>query len=256
MLQDEGKKEEYAERTRQLLEEGEGDESLGEWERVSKVMVRAAKEVCGESERGVANPWVIGHEEEIDEMMARVNAAVDERNECVTALNARRRLRTRVRRNAGLREDVWMMALAVRVTRAKAKVREARKEVRRFTRRLERRWWQERIEECREACDRGRIGDMYKCLQKIGSKGRKAPESSRITVGVFKEHFERVSKDRYEEEPSVIARVVGRVEDLREDERAKSANEKLNAVPEREEIERALKEMKDSSPREDGVRLR
>ena len=58
---------------------------------------------------GVFNPWVIDHEEEIGEMMARVNAAVDERNEWVTAMNARRRLRTRVRRNANLREDFWMM---------------------------------------------------------------------------------------------------------------------------------------------------
>ena len=256
MLQDEEKKEEYAERTRQLLEEDEGDERLGDWEKVSRVMVRAAKEVCGESERGVSNPWVIGHEEEIEELMARVNAAVDERNECVTAMNARRRLRTRVRRNSNLREDVWMMALVVRVTRAKAKVREARKEVRRLTRRLERRWWQDRIEECKEACERGRIGDMYKSLRKIGTKGRKAPESNRITVGEFKVHFEKVSRDRYEEEPSVIARAIARVEDLRGDGKAKMANEKLNAVPERVEIEMAMKEMKDSSPGEDGVRLR
>ena len=45
VLQDEGNKEEYAERTRQLLEEGEWNESVGEWEKVSEVMVRAAKEV-------------------------------------------------------------------------------------------------------------------------------------------------------------------------------------------------------------------
>ena len=78
----------------------------------------------------------------------------------------------------------------------------------------------ERIEECRDSCERGRIGDMYKCLRKIGMKGAKAPESSGLTVREFKEHFEWVSKERYEENPSVKARVIDKVNDLREDERA------------------------------------
>ena len=38
------------------------------------------------------------------------------------------------------------------------------------------------------------------------------------------------------------------VNDLRGEERARRGNEKLNLVPERDEIERALKDMKDSSP--------
>ena len=78
-------------------------------------------------------------------------------------------------------------ALVALATRAKAKVREAKKEARRFTRTLERRWWQDRVEECNVACDWGRVGEMYECLQKIGMKGRRAPESSRITVGAFKD---------------------------------------------------------------------
>ena len=68
----------------------------------------------------------------------------------------------------------------------------------------------------------------------------------------FKEHFERVSRERYEENP----RVVERVNDLRIDGRARRANEMLNVLPERMEIERAMNEMRDSSPRKDGVRLR
>ena len=46
VLQDENKRDEYAERTRVLLNESETNERMGEWERVSEVMVRAAKEVC------------------------------------------------------------------------------------------------------------------------------------------------------------------------------------------------------------------
>ena len=36
-------------------------------------------------------------------------------------------------------------------------------------------------------------------------KGAKAPESEGLTLREFKEHFMRVSKDRYWEDPSVIA---------------------------------------------------
>ena len=46
---------------------------------------------------------------------------------------------------------------------------------------------------------------MYKCLKKIGTKGCKAQYSSKKTVDVFKEHLERVSKERCEEVSSVKA---------------------------------------------------
>ena len=155
-------------------------------------MVKAALAVCGRSERGVLNPWVIGHEEELGEMTTRVNEAVNVRNDCMNALNNRRRLRARTARNARLRGDMWMTELEDRLTEAKTRVRQARKAVKRFLRRIETSWWEERIRECREACDRGRIGDMYKSLRKIGTKGSKAPESSMITVREFKEHFESI----------------------------------------------------------------
>ena len=114
----------------------------------------------------------------------------------------------------------------------------------------------ERINECKDACERGRIGDMYKCLRKIGTKGVKACESGTISISDFKSHFESVSSERYEEEPSVIASVIEKVNDLRMDGCAIAANERLNVSPDREEIERAMNEMKDSAPGEDGVRLR
>ena len=229
MLQEEGKREEYAERTKQLWDEGDRDERVGagEWEKASEVMMRAAKEVCGVCEKRVTNPWAIGHEEVIEGMVARVNEAVNERNKYMTALNARRRLRTRVSANVRGRRDDRTNVLEARLVEARAQVRNARKEVKRFMRRIEKTWWEERIAECRNACDRGRIGDMYKCLRKIGTKGGKAPESTTITVSEFKEHFERVSKERYEEDPSVIASVIERVEDMRGNERARCANERL-----------------------------
>ena len=53
----------------------------------------------------------------------------------------------------------------------------------------------------------------------------------------------------------MIMSVIERVEDMRGNERARCANERLNEMPERDEIERAMKEMRESSPGEDGVRL-
>ena len=47
--------------------------------------------MCGESERGISNPWVIGNEEEIQSLNVRVNEAVNERNECMNAVNDRKK---------------------------------------------------------------------------------------------------------------------------------------------------------------------
>ena len=74
-------------------------------------------------------------------------------------------------------------------------------------RRIEKRWWDERFEDYRDFCERGRIRDMCKCLWKIGTKRGKAPESIWITVNVFKKPFELVSRVKYEEDLSVIVRV-------------------------------------------------
>ena len=76
-----------------------------------------------------------------------------------------------------------------------------------------------------------------------------------LTVDEFKSHFESVSKDRYEERPDVIKRAVKGAVDLRDDSRAKKANECLNVVSESEEIRKAMKETRESAPGLDGVRI-
>ena len=113
--------------------------------------------------------------------------------------------------------------------------------MKRFLKGLEREWWRGVIEECEEACARGRIGDMYKCLRRLGTRERPAARSMQLTVDEFKSHFESVSKDRYEESPDVIERAVRGAVDLKNDRRAKEANECLNVVPESEEIREAMK---------------
>jgi hypothetical protein len=84
--------------------------------------------------------------------------------------------------------------------------------------------------EWEEASVTGRVGDVYKCLGKLGGRGRKAPASGNITVNDFNEQFERVSKDRYEENHRVIDESVRGAVDLRNDARAREANEMLNEV--------------------------
>ena len=54
-----------------------------------------------------------------------------------------------------------------------------------------------RIEECEIAFNSGRMGEMYKILKEIG---RKALPSLGIAVEEFREHFEKVSVKRYEQE--------------------------------------------------------
>ena len=77
-----------------------------------------------------------------------------------------------------------------------------------------------------------------------------------ISANEFKEPFESVSSERYEVDSSVIEGVIARVNDLIECGRAREANEMLNEMPEKEEIVDAMKEMNDSAPGEDDVRLR
>ena len=187
----------------------------------------------------------IGREEEVNEMQDRIKEAVARRNDLMERENARRRLRPR-----GNERD-----RADEVERARESVRSARKRLKRFLKGLERQWWEARIRECQTACAEGRVGDMYNCLRKIGSRDKPAARSMNVTVNEFKEHFERVSKERYEEDPSAIEEAVSRAKDLRGDERAIEANELLNETPEREEIMQAMSDIRESAPGEDGVRI-
>ena len=122
--------------------------------------------------------------------------------------------------------------------------------MRQFLRRVEREWWRKRIEECETTCNSGRMGEMYKILKEIG---RKAPPSVGITVEEFREHFEKVSEKRYEVDPAVIGGVIEKVQDLRGCEKAREANECMNGELGREEIEEAMKEMRESVHGEDGI---
>ena len=84
---------------------------------------------------------------------------------------------------------------------------------------------------------------------------KKAPVETKITTVEFRNHFSKVSKDRFENDPSVLEEAVEEAEDLRGTEKAKVWSDRLNSVPEKVEILEQMGKMRDAAPGEDGVRL-
>ena len=56
------------------------------------------------------------------------------------------------------------------VARVRGEIMDARKELKKFSKGLGREWWRGMIQECEEASAWGRIGDMYKCLRRLGGE--------------------------------------------------------------------------------------
>ena len=77
-----------------------------------------------------------------------------------------------------------------------------------------------------------------------------------ITTSQFKEHFKKVSDERFENKPEDIEKVVDMAEDLRYGEEAEEWRKWLNRSPDLEEVTAEMRKMRDSAPGEDGVRLR
>ena len=250
VLRDERKKEEYKVETQRRMDEREngGEESRMKWDELAQVMTESAEEVCGLVSGRVENPWMLGHERRVEELRGEIERAVNERNELTVRVNAVRRLRER-------RVNNRLERLERELREVKERVKYARRRMRNFLREVERDWWREKVVECENACRDGRIGEMYDILKVIGRKGWKAPASQRITVEQFKEQFESTSAQRYEVEPNVIRQAVEGAHDLRGSVKAREANERMNEDVSREEVVIAMKEMKDSAPGEDGVRL-
>ena len=128
-----------------------------------EVMNEAAEEVCGLESGRVANPWMIGHEREVNEMREEIERLISERNSKQERINARSKLR--VQRGGDELPRLEREWIAV-----KEQLGRARRNMRQFLRRVEREWWRERIEECEIARNSGRMGEMHKILKEIGRK--------------------------------------------------------------------------------------
>ena len=190
----------------------------------------------------------MGREEEIREMNRQIEGAVNRRNRVRERMGARIRLRPRARREGEA-------SLEQELSEAREEVASGRRELKRRLRMWGREWWEIKMEECREACATGRVGDMYKVLRELGRRGKPAGASHHITVDAFKDHFARVTAERFEEDPEVVEVAVGGLRDMRGVEEAEEANELLNRTPEAVETEEAMKEVRESAPGVDGVRI-
>ena len=51
------------------------------WKDIAEIMEKAVREICGIKKRHVANPWTIGHEEELESLHEKIAKAVRCRNE-------------------------------------------------------------------------------------------------------------------------------------------------------------------------------
>ena len=74
---------------------------------------------------------------------------------------------------------------------------------------MEREWWEEKINLCKEAQGRGDYGQMYRTLKELGRRGYKgATDRITITKEEFRDHFKAVSEKRFENTPQEIEEAV------------------------------------------------
>ena len=242
-LRDGQTEQEFRRKVEQIIiekeEQGEmAEETSANWNRISSIVNQAAMEVCGMIEKKIENPWMVGKEEEITRLRGQIQAAITRRNQAMTRQAAGERL--------GIQELLEIVE----------SLKVARKHLKRETARWEREWWESIIEECERAADTGQSGVMYKKLAMLGRRGVKtARPTTDITKEEFKEHFAKVSKDRFENDPAVIDDILREVEDIRDTEKAREWRETLEETPQREEIVKQMRLMKDSAPGQDGTRL-
>ena len=97
---------------------------------------------------------------------------------------------------------------------------------------------------------------MFKTLKQLGKRDWKgASNSTTITTDQFRDHFKKVSAERFENTPEEIDRAVNEMEEIEDLELKDTWREALDEIPTREEILTQLKKMRESAPGEDGIRL-
>ena len=133
----------------------------------------------------------------------------------------------------------------------------ARRTYKKAKKQWEKEYWDKILEEAAEARDKNDMGKMFKLLRKLGMRdGKTTRPDEHFSVEEYKIHFEKVSQERQEVTNQVMSWVFDRVEDMRSDDRISEASEELEKTLEREEIEKAIREIKDGAPGIDGVSIK
>ena len=111
---------------------------LGEtstWSQVAGLLEQAALDVCGKRTKFVANPWTLGHEDELAVLHNTISTAV-------------------LARNAALEQGLPLPL----VMSKKNALRQARHDMKCTLRTLEREWWDVLTSECQAANEQGQVG--------------------------------------------------------------------------------------------------
>ena len=90
-------------------------------------------------------------------------------------------------------------------------------------------WWQEIIDEAIDAYDRQDRGTMFRLLKKLGGRAcKQGTKSDFFTSAEFKEHFEKVSINRFENDEETTMRAAEEVPDRRNEQKAVKLAEHLD----------------------------
>ncbi|XP_075248353.1 uncharacterized protein LOC142341314 [Convolutriloba macropyga] len=222
------KAEELRQRTAAIIE----DDDIGatrSWNEVSSILVRAAKEVCGEQSKRVENPWIIGAVKELAELRANNNKWIQARNEATNNITHR----------------IF-----------KSKLTNARKTLKKKLKHLEREWWEEKLEGYEAVARARNFVAMYSLLRQLGTRSIKALEGTTITSEKFREHFSRISARRYKIDPGELMQAIDLTPDKRHEVRFRTAAEEMNQEPTTSEVLKAIDEVNDTSPGADKLRIR
>ena len=236
----------YKNKINLLLDEEEAEATetgQTKYGRLSKIVLTAAEEICGIEEKQIENPWMVGRDEEVTIMRARITTALNKRDNLLE--------QQQNTNDNEVRENIQAELAATR-----NELKEARKDLKRKSSTWELQWYESIIDDCLDASNRNDTGLVYKNLRKLGSRGKtKAPISTTLKKEDFKTHFQSVSKDRFENPPEEVYNTVNQMEDIRETEKAIEWREIMDTTPTGEEIFTQMKQMSESAPGEDGVRL-
>ena len=97
---------------------------------------------------------------------------------------------------------------------------------------------------------------VYKNLRKLWKRGMtKAHISTTLRKEDFKQHFQNISKDCFENLPEEINEIINQIENISETEKAKQWRDQMEEIPTGEEIIVQMRKMSESAPGEDGVCL-
>ena len=120
-------------------------------ERVGKDSEPSRQGNLWREERNAANPWRVGHEDEIKNLHDNINGLVMRRNEVLP-------------RRSSISQDI---------DHFQNNLRKARRAMKRRLRQLERNWWAEIVDECTAVAERGDMGTMYKILRNLETRDSK-----------------------------------------------------------------------------------